>query len=135
MSTQTAGGRLLFLLQWMKGTHCNEWALSPICSGRKVHTISTLWTTTAHTWRLSVAPAQMLKTAAFAALVGAMTCMTIYEASSAVRFKRFEHCSEGPVSQKTCECHAGTSGRFHFCHAGKVCDTVHGLCHKQSKSQ
>jgi len=91
--------------------------------------------TTAHTWRLSVAPAHMLKTASFAVLVGAMTCMTIHEASSAVRFKRFEHCSEGLVSQKTCECHAGTSGRFHFCHAGKICDAVHGLCHKQSKSQ
>jgi hypothetical protein len=77
----------------------------------------------------------MLKTAAFAALIGVMTCMTVCEASSAVRFKRFEHCSEGLVSQKTCECHAGTSGRFHFCHAGKICDSVHGLCHKQSKSQ
>src|SRR6185369_6214643 len=36
--------RLLFLLPGMKGRHCEEWALSPICSGRKVHRISTLWT-------------------------------------------------------------------------------------------
>ena len=78
---------------------------------------------------------QMLKKAVVATLVSAMTCLTICEASAAIRFKRFENCPEGLVSKKTCECHAGMSGRFHFCHAGQNCDTVHGLCHKQRKSQ
>jgi hypothetical protein len=31
---------------------------------------------------------------------------------------------------KTCECHAGTSGRYHFCHAGNSCDTDTGKCRK-----
>ena len=51
-------------------------------------------------------------------------------ASAAIKFKRFPHCSEGAVSKKTCECHAGTSGRYHFCHAGNSCDTNTGKCHK-----
>ena len=78
---------------------------------------------------------QMVRKAVFAALIGAITVLTIYEASAAVRFKRFAHCPEGLVSKKTCECHAGSSGRFHFCHAGQNCDTIHGLCHKQTRSQ
>jgi len=90
---------------------------------------------TAHTWRFSVTTDQMLKKAMVATLVSAITCLTIYEASAAIRFKRFDHCPEGLVSKKTCECHAGSSGRFHFCHAGQNCDTIHGLCHKQGKSQ
>ena len=77
----------------------------------------------------------MLKKAMFAALICAISGLTIYEASAAVRFKRFEHCSEGLVSEKTCECYEGWSGRFHFCHEGKICDTIHGLCHKQSRVQ
>jgi len=40
----------------------------------------------------------------------------------------------GLVSKKTCECHAGSSGRFHFCHAGDNCDTTHGLCQKQRRN-
>ena len=37
-------------------------------------------------------------------------------AFAAIKFKRFPHCPEGTVTVKTCECHAGTSGRYHFCH-------------------
>ena len=51
-------------------------------------------------------------------------------AFAAIKFKRFPHCPEGAVTVKTCECHAGTSGRYHFCHAGKSCDTDTGKCHK-----
>jgi hypothetical protein len=51
-------------------------------------------------------------------------------AFAAIKFKRFPHCPEGPVSVKTCECHAGTSGRYHFCHAGNSCDTDTGKCRK-----
>jgi hypothetical protein len=51
-------------------------------------------------------------------------------ACAAIKFKRFPHCPEGHVSVKTCECHAGTSGRYHFCHAGNSCDTETGKCHK-----
>ena len=50
--------------------------------------------------------------------------------SAAIKFKRFPHCPEGIVSKKTCECHAGTSGRYHFCHAGNSCDTDNGQCHE-----
>ena len=51
-------------------------------------------------------------------------------AFAAIKFKRFPHCPAGHVSVKTCECHAGTSGRYHFCHAGNSCDTDTGKCHK-----
>ncbi len=51
-------------------------------------------------------------------------------ASAAIKFKRFPHCPEGIVTVKTCECHAGTSGRYHFCHAGNSCDADRGECHK-----
>ena len=51
-------------------------------------------------------------------------------AFAAIKFKRFPHCPEGPVSVKTCECHAGASGRYRFCHAGNSCDTETGKCHK-----
>jgi hypothetical protein len=51
-------------------------------------------------------------------------------ASAAIKFKRFPPCAEGVVTVKTCECHAGTSGRYHFCHAGNSCDTNTGKCHK-----
>jgi hypothetical protein len=47
-------------------------------------------------------------------------------ASAAIKFKRFAPCAEGVVTVKTCECHAGTSGRYHFCHAGNSCDTNTG---------
>ena len=73
---------------------------------------------------------QIMKNTVLAVFICSITCLTMYEASGAVRFKRFAHCPEGLVSKKTCECHAGSSGRFHFCHAGENCDTIHGLCHK-----
>ncbi|WP_156927622.1 hypothetical protein [Bradyrhizobium sp. Tv2a-2] len=50
-------------------------------------------------------------------------------ALSAIRFKRFPHCPDGVVTKKTCECHAGDSGRYRFCHAGDNCDTFRGKCH------
>jgi hypothetical protein len=50
-------------------------------------------------------------------------------ASGAIKFKRFPHCPEGTVTVRTCECHAGTSGRYRFCHAGNSCDTDRGKCH------
>jgi hypothetical protein len=50
-------------------------------------------------------------------------CMAAQGASAAIKFKRFPHCPVGLVSMKTktCECHAGTSGRYEFCHAGHYC--------------
>jgi hypothetical protein len=51
------------------------------------------------------------------------------DASAAVKFKRFQHCPEGPVSAKTCECHAVNSRIWHFCHAGEYCHSD-GSCHK-----
>ena len=50
--------------------------------------------------------------------------------SAAIKFKRFPQCPAGPVTVKTCECHAGTSSRYHFCHAGNSCDTDTGKCRK-----
>ena len=58
-------------------------------------------------------------------------CFLVTEpAFAAIKFKRFPHCPEGTVSVKTCECHAGTSGRYQFCHAGNSCDPNRGKCHK-----
>jgi hypothetical protein len=58
-------------------------------------------------------------------------CFLVTEpAFAAIKFKRFPHCRQGLVSVKTCECHAGTSGRYHFCHAGNFCDTDTGKCRK-----
>jgi hypothetical protein len=51
-------------------------------------------------------------------------------AFAAIKYKRFLPCADGAVTVKTCECHAGTSGRYHFCHAGNSCDTRTGQCHK-----
>jgi hypothetical protein len=48
---------------------------------------------------------------------------------AAIKFKRFEHCPVGLVTVKTCECHAGASGRFHYCHAGHYCH-FDGTCHE-----
>jgi hypothetical protein len=63
------------------------------------------------------------------ALLGGYRIMT-EPTFAAIKFKRFPHCPEGLVSAKTCECHAGASGRYHFCHAGNSCDTATGKCHK-----
>ena len=73
---------------------------------------------------------QASRDAVFLFLVAVFICLTPRESSAAVKFKRFSHCPEGLVTKKTCECHAAASGRFHFCHAGKYCDSVHGFCHK-----
>ena len=43
---------------------------------------------------------QMLRKAVFAALIGAITVLTIYEASAAVRFKRFRPLPRGPGKRK-----------------------------------
>jgi hypothetical protein len=74
---------------------------------------------------------KQVKKGIIAALICAFASLTAQESSAAIRFKRFQHCPEGLVSKKTCECHAGTSGRFHYCHAGDYCDSVHGLCNKK----
>jgi hypothetical protein len=55
------------------------------------------------------------------------TCVAAQDASAAIKFKRFPHCPQGLVSMKTCECHTGTSGRYHFCHAGHYCH-ADGTC-------
>jgi hypothetical protein len=63
-------------------------------------------------------------------LTCAFAFLMTQEAVAAIKFKRFPHCPAGMVSKKTCECHAGQSGRYHFCHAGYQCDTVSGKCSK-----
>ena len=71
-----------------------------------------------------------VKKGIFATLICTIACLATQESSAAIRFKRFPHCPEGLVSKKTCECHRGASGRFHYCHAGYYCDSVHGQCKK-----
>lgn len=66
----------------------------------------------------------------FIAFIFTFACLTTQDALAAIKFKRFPHCPEGIVTKKTCECHAGESGRYHFCHAGYYCDTVKGKCSK-----
>jgi hypothetical protein len=65
----------------------------------------------------------------FSALLS-LSFLVTEPAFAAIKFKRFPHCPEGKVTVKTCECHAGTSGRYHFCHAGNSCDIDTGKCHK-----
>ncbi|HXX05061.1 MAG TPA: hypothetical protein VEJ37_12115 [Xanthobacteraceae bacterium] len=62
-------------------------------------------------------------------LVCAFTWLLAQDASAAIQYKRFARCPEGLVTAKTCECHAGTSGRFHYCHAGHYCH-FDGTCHE-----
>jgi len=50
------------------------------------------------------------------------------DASAAMKYKRYPHCPEGPVTMVTCECHIGTTGRFHYCHAGHFCHSLDGSC-------
>jgi hypothetical protein len=40
------------------------------------------------------------------ALSCVFVCALAQQASAAVKYKRFLHCGEGYVTQKTCECHA-----------------------------
>ena len=56
-----------------------------------------------------------------------LTCALTHEAFAAIKYKHFPRCPEGVVSMKTCECHAGTSGRYHFCHADHFCHSD-GTC-------
>ena len=60
----------------------------------------------------------------------ALSFLATEPALAAIKFKRFPACPEGPVSVRTCECHAGTSGRYRYCHAGNSCETQTGKCHK-----
>jgi hypothetical protein len=69
-------------------------------------------------------------------LVCAFTCLSAGNAAAAVKYKRYPACAGGPVTEKTCECHASAtpatpaSHRFHYCHAGQSCDTSSGKCAK-----
>jgi hypothetical protein len=66
-------------------------------------------------------------------LVCALACLAATDASAAVKYKRYPQCTGGPVTEKTCECHASAtpaSRRFHYCHAGESCDTTTGKCSK-----
>lgn len=49
-------------------------------------------------------------------------------ASAAIKFKRFDHCADGRVTVKTCECHSPASRHFEYCHAGQYCHTYDGSC-------
>jgi hypothetical protein len=70
----------------------------------------------------------------FAAVICALACLSVQDASAAIKFKRFPSCAGGPVTEKTCECHVSAtpathaSRRFHYCHAGQSCDTATGKC-------
>jgi hypothetical protein len=48
-------------------------------------------------------------------------CLLAGQASAAFKFKRFPHCAEGLVTEKTCECRQEGSRHFHYCHAGQYC--------------
>jgi hypothetical protein len=61
-------------------------------------------------------------------VLSSILCLLAQDAFAAVKYKRFPHCQDGLVSAKTCECHAGTSSRYHFCHAGQYCHTFTGEC-------
>jgi hypothetical protein len=63
-------------------------------------------------------------------LSSVFTGLPAQDASAAFKFKRFQHCPDGLVSVKTCECRSTTSRHFEFCHAGLYCHTFDGTCHK-----
>jgi hypothetical protein len=60
----------------------------------------------------------------------AFTGLLAQDAFAAIKFKRFEHCPDGLVSAKTCECHKTGTHSFHYCHAGLYCHTFDGTCRK-----
>jgi hypothetical protein len=77
----------------------------------------------------SAAEAKSMKRAIFVfCCVGA--CLLAAQASAAFKFKRFPHCAEGLVTEKTCECRQEGSRHFHYCHAGQYCHTFDGICHQ-----
>jgi len=57
-----------------------------------------------------------------------VVCLAAQEALAAVKYKRFPHCADGVVTVKTCECHAGKSAPYRYCHAGQYCHTFDGSC-------
>ncbi len=61
-------------------------------------------------------------------LAWVFTCLLAQDAFAAIKFQRFQHCPDGLVSVKTCECHASNSRHWHFCHAGQYCHTLDGSC-------
>jgi hypothetical protein len=69
-------------------------------------------------------------------LICTLACFAATDAGAAIKYKRFPACAGGPVTEKTCECHATAtpaspkSHRFHYCHAGESCDTTTGKCSK-----
>jgi len=71
-----------------------------------------------------------------AALICALASLSVQGASAAIKHKRFPACAGGPVTEKTCECHAAAtpavpaSHRYHYCHTGESCDTTTGKCSK-----
>src|SRR5262249_21195508 len=85
---------------------------------------------TSHATRVFSMVTDQIKNGIIAALICVCTCLAAEESSAAITFKRFPHCPQGLVSKATCECHRGSSGRFHYCHAGYYCDTEHGQCKK-----
>ena len=61
-------------------------------------------------------------------IICAGMCSLAHEASAAITFKRFSHCADGLVTEKTCECHKAGSTRFYYCHKGQYCHTFDGVC-------
>jgi hypothetical protein len=54
--------------------------------------------------------------------------LPVQDASAAIVFKRFPHCGDGLVTEKTCECHKAGTTRFYYCHKGYYCHTYDGTC-------
>jgi hypothetical protein len=54
--------------------------------------------------------------------------LLVQDASAAITFKRFVHCADGLVTEKTCECHKAGTTRFYYCHKGQYCHTYDGVC-------
>jgi hypothetical protein len=48
-------------------------------------------------------------------------CLLTGEASAAVKYKRFPHCADGLVAERTCECRREGLRHFRYCHAGQYC--------------
>lgn len=64
------------------------------------------------------------------AICCAAMCLLAEDASAAVKYKRFVHCADGLVAERTCECHKEGSRHFHYCHAGQYCHAFDGSCHQ-----
>ena len=55
-------------------------------------------------------------------------CLLAQDVSAAIAFKRFVHCGDGLVTERTCECHKAGTTRFYYCHKGQYCQTFEGVC-------